>query len=80
MKEEPITSDLIVADVLSRWPRTIHVFLQHQMGCVGCHISKFDTLEDVIDIYKLEEDVLLSELNQAIYPQNEDRKDRNHDN
>jgi hybrid cluster-associated redox disulfide protein len=66
MQEQPITSDLIVADVLSRWPGTIPVFLQHRMSCVGCHISKYDTLAEVIDIYNLEEKALLSELNRAI--------------
>lgn len=70
MHEQPITSNLIVADVLSRWPDTIPVFLQHRMSCVGCLVSKYDTLEDVIDIYNLEEDALLSELNQAIQPEN----------
>jgi hybrid cluster-associated redox disulfide protein len=65
MKKKPITSDLIIADVLDLWPQTVDVFLEHQMSCPGCYMSRFDTLEDAIQIYALAESAFLQELNCA---------------
>jgi len=71
MKKKPITSDLIIAEVLDRWPRTIDVFLEHQMSCPGCYMSHFDTLEDAAQTYGLSEDAFLDELNCAAHLEGE---------
>ncbi len=65
MKKKPITSDLVIADVLNQWPQTVDVFLEHRMSCPGCYMSRFDTLEDAIQIYALSESAFLQELNCA---------------
>ena len=66
MKNDQITTELIVADVLRDWPQTIPVFIGHRMGCVGCAMSAFDTLADVVEIYGLHADHFLEELHSAI--------------
>jgi hybrid cluster-associated redox disulfide protein len=35
-----------VDDVMRAAPDTIRVFLDHRMGCVGCPIATFHTIED----------------------------------
>ena len=35
-----------VDDVMRAAPDTIRVFLDHRMGCVGCPIATFHTVED----------------------------------
>ena len=37
---------MLVDDVMRRWPSTIRAFLDHRMGCPGCPIGCFHTLED----------------------------------
>lgn len=71
MKKKPITSDLIIANVLDRWPQTVEVFLEHRMSCLGCYMSCFDTLEDAVQIYALSRDSFLAELNQIACAQAE---------
>lgn len=66
MKPSLISPDLVVADLLKAWPRAIPVFLDHRLGCVGCAMSSFDTLADVVAIYRLPADRFLGELQQAI--------------
>lgn len=61
-----LSAELTVDQVVTRWPQTISVFLQHQMACVGCHMATFDTLEDVARIYGLSLDGFLGRLRQAI--------------
>lgn len=41
-----IDAEALVDDVMRRWPATIRVFLDHNMGCVGCPIAAFHTVDD----------------------------------
>jgi hybrid cluster-associated redox disulfide protein len=40
------TPDMMVDQVRSRWPATIRVFLDFKMGCVGCPIAAFHSVDD----------------------------------
>ncbi len=66
MKQPPLTTDLVIADVLARWPQTVSVFLRHHMICVGCAMSRFETLGEMATVYDLDRNVLLRELQQVI--------------
>ena len=35
-----------VDDIMRIWPRTIRVFLDYRMNCVGCPIGTFHSIED----------------------------------
>jgi len=67
MKNPEISSDLVVAEVLERWPETIPVFLRHHMGCVGCALAPFDTVLDAATIYQLGVEVFVHELRAAVH-------------
>jgi len=41
-----IGSDLLVDEVMRRWPETIRVFLDFRMSCVGCPIARFHDIDD----------------------------------
>lgn len=66
MRKPVFTPDLIVADVLKAWPQTIPVFLGHKLGCIGCAMAGFDTLQDIVRIYQLPADQFLDELEKAV--------------
>jgi hybrid cluster-associated redox disulfide protein len=66
MEQPKLEADLIVADVLARWPQTISVFIRHRMACVGCPIAPFETLAEVTAIYDLDLSYFLIELTQTI--------------
>jgi hybrid cluster-associated redox disulfide protein len=66
MEPPPLTTDLVIADVLARWPQTVSVFLRHHMICVGCAMSRFETLGEIASVYDLDLNVLLRELRQVI--------------
>ena len=42
----PISFYDLVDEVMRTRPETIHVFLKYRMGCVGCPIATFHTIED----------------------------------
>lgn len=53
---------LSLAEIMSRWPPTIRIFLDRRMHCVGCPIAPFHTVIDAAEEHGLSYDVLLGEL------------------
>ncbi len=66
MDQPLLMPDSVVAEVLSCWPQTVSVFFRHHMICVGCAMSRFETLAEVAAIYSLDLNTLLRELRQAV--------------
>ncbi len=65
MKDAVLTK-LTVAELLTRWPQVIPVFLHHQMACVGCTMSPFETLADVTAVYDIQLSHFIGELQETI--------------
>ena len=57
---------MMVADLLARWPGVVPVFLRHRLGCVGCAMAPYDSLAEVATTYGIAQAVLLAELEAAI--------------
>lgn len=54
--------DDIVGDVMTARPATIRVFLDFKMGCVGCPISAFHSVEEASKEHGIDRDDLLAAL------------------
>ncbi len=57
-----ITREMLVADVLARWPQVAPVFFHRHMYCVGCSMNRFETLAEVASIYRLDLESFLADL------------------
>ncbi len=55
-----------VAEFLDTYPAAVPVFLNYHLACVGCAMSGFDTLKDVVRIYHLPADQFLADLDQTL--------------
>lgn len=53
---------LTVEDILTRWPETVSFFVKERLGCVGCDVAGFCTLDDVAQAYCLDRDWLYREI------------------
>jgi hybrid cluster-associated redox disulfide protein len=62
----PIGFDDIVGEVMTAWPATIRVFLDFRMGCVGCPISAFHTVDDACKEHGVDRDAFLAALCAAV--------------
>jgi hybrid cluster-associated redox disulfide protein len=60
-----ITADLLVDDVMRKWPVTIRVFLSYKMHCVGCPIACFHTVEEACREHGTDHVRLLADLRAA---------------
>jgi len=63
--------DLLLCDLMERWPETIPVFIRHKMLCVGCVITRYHTLADACQEYGLDKAEFLAEIGRAISPEQE---------
>ena len=73
MKEQKITADMKVAEVVKRYPETVEAFLRH--GCpdmrkgVVKFMAKIMSVKRAARIHKIPVEELLQDLNAAIKPQ-----------
>lgn len=58
--------DQTVDEVMGRWPATIRVFLDHGMGCVGCPIASFHSVEDACREHMVDEAAFVAAIAAAI--------------
>lgn len=61
----PIGFDDIVGEVMTNRSATIRVFLDFQMGCVGCPISAFHSVGDACKEHGVDRDYFLAALHAA---------------
>lgn len=58
--------NMIVADLMSRWPQTVPVFLNRRMSCPGCLMAPFMKVSEAASEYGIATDELARELLRAI--------------
>ena len=46
MNKNTPTPDMTVDQVMSRWPASIRVFMDFKMGCIGCRIASFHSVDE----------------------------------
>lgn len=68
MQNHDIQPEMVISELLRRWPQTIPVFHKHRMACVGCSMSDFETVSSAAEIYQLSLGSFIEELQQAINP------------
>ncbi|MDB5545446.1 MAG: hypothetical protein JWO64_2595 [Hyphomicrobiales bacterium] len=54
--------DMLVDDVMRRWPATVRSFLSMRMKCIGCPFAIFHTISDAC----IEHDVIESEFMRSL--------------
>jgi hybrid cluster-associated redox disulfide protein len=64
-----ISLQMTISEILDHWPEIIPIFLNHRMACVGCSLADFMTLEDALDIYHLNKEPFIEEIENAIRSQ-----------
>ena len=61
-----IDADYLVDDMMRGQPATIRVFLDHRMGCVGCPIAGFHSVDDACREHGIDREHFLDALREAV--------------
>jgi hybrid cluster-associated redox disulfide protein len=62
----PIRHDSVVDDLMRTEPATIRTFLDFRMGCCGCPIATFHTVDDACREHDVDRDVFLASLDETV--------------
>jgi len=65
-KPTKITKEMTFAEVLTLFPDTMPVFLEHSMACFGCPMAMSETVEQGAIAHGIDAKKLIEELNKAI--------------
>lgn len=60
-----ITKDMSIREVVEAYPQVVPVFIEHGMGCLGCAIASFETIEEGAIAHGIDVEQLLKDLNAA---------------
>jgi hybrid cluster-associated redox disulfide protein len=66
MKKSTLTLDMTVDQVMKRWPASIRVFLDFRMGCVGCPIATFHSVDEASREHRIDGQAFLTPLRSAV--------------
>ena len=52
--KEPITGDMLIANIISQYPDAIYLLMNCGMGCVSCPASQMDSLTEACLVHGLD--------------------------
>ncbi|MBQ4806201.1 DUF1858 domain-containing protein [Phaeobacter sp. HS012] len=58
--------DLPLDVLMTTWPETVRVFMDHDVLCVGCMVSPFHSVSEACAEYHLDEEVFRAALADAV--------------
>lgn len=61
-----ITKEMSIREAIEAHPEIAPVFIQHGMGCLGCAIASFESIEEGAVAHGIDVDALIADLNAAI--------------
>jgi hybrid cluster-associated redox disulfide protein len=65
-KKEKITKEMTIAQVLKKYPKTIFVFLDYGLHCLGCPMIGNETIEEAANFHQIDLNKFLKDLNKKI--------------
>ena len=66
MNNKKITKDMNIKKVLEEYPQLLEVFLDHEIGCIGCQAAQFETIEEGLSMHGIDVDKFVQLLNDHI--------------
>ncbi len=64
-KTSKITKEMTIGEVIKKYPKTVFVFMEYGLHCVGCPLAQNDTVESAAKLHRLDLEKLLKDLNKA---------------
>lgn len=63
MKKEKITKDMNLQEILTNYPESAEVLMNHGFHCSGCMAANFETIEQAAQAHGVDLKKLLKDLN-----------------
>jgi hybrid cluster-associated redox disulfide protein len=63
--KEKVTKDMLLGEVVSKYPKAIEVFMKYELHCATCGAAFSETVEDGASSHGIDLKKLLKDLNKA---------------
>lgn len=63
---EKITKDMIIGEVVEKYPDLVRTFFANGMMCIGCPASQGESIEEAAKVHGLDCEQLVLALNEAL--------------
>ena len=63
---EKITKDMNLKELLNKYPDSAKVFATYGIGCLGCALASYETIQQGINAHGINLDDFLKELNSVL--------------
>ena len=60
-----ISKDMGIMEAIQKYPDVVGVFVAHGLGCIGCAMANFETIEQGAVAHGMDIDALMKDLNEA---------------
>jgi len=61
-----ITKEMTISEVAQKYPKTIFVFIDYGLHCIGCSLAQDETIEQAAKAHQLDLTKFLKDLNKAV--------------
>ena len=61
-KKPKVTTDMLIGEIIVKYPDAAFALMQCGMGCIGCPSSQGETLEQAAEVHGLDVDDLIEDL------------------
>jgi len=65
-RQVKITKDMLIGDILEKYPQSVEIFAKYGFHCIGCMISPHESLEDGAAVHNIPLEPLLKDINAAV--------------
>lgn len=61
-----ITKEMTIRETIQKYPKTVFVFIDYGLHCVGCPLAQNETIEMATKLHRIDLQRFLKDLNKAI--------------
>jgi hybrid cluster-associated redox disulfide protein len=61
-----INKNMSIDEVVRKHPKTITIFEEFGLGCIGCQAALFESIEDGAEVHRIDVETLITSLNSII--------------
>ncbi|HMM20343.1 MAG TPA: DUF1858 domain-containing protein [Selenomonadales bacterium] len=61
-----ISKDMSIVEVVQNYPKTVDVFRNYGMGCLGCAAARYENIEQGAKAHGIDVDALIADLNKTV--------------
>ena len=62
-KGQKITKEMGIGEVIKKYPKTVFVFMDYGLHCVGCPMAQGESIEAAVKLHQIDLEKLLKDLN-----------------